>query len=58
MALGLQSPWKVTEISFAGNEPRHRELHLHIGFVRGSRFPDETGAACPVHDTVAREWQH
>ena len=58
MALGLQSPWQVNDISFAVEESKQRELHLHIGFPRGSRFPDETGAACPVHDTVEREWQH
>ena len=58
MALGLQAPWQVNDVSFAAEESNHKELHLHIGFVRGSRFPDETGAACPVHDTVEREWQH
>ncbi len=58
MALGLQSPWQVNDISFSANESPRKELHLHIGFVRGSRFPDETGIACPVHDTVERAWQH
>jgi len=58
MALGLQSPWQVNDISFSADESTRKELHLHISFVRGSRFPDETGAACPVHDTVEREWQH
>jgi len=58
MALGLQSPWQVNDISFAADDSTRKELHLHIGFVRGSRFPDETGVACPVHDTVEREWQH
>jgi len=58
MALGLQSPWQVNDISFSADESTRKELHLHIGFVRGSRFPDETGVACPVHDTVEREWQH
>ena len=58
MALGLQSPWQVTDISFSTDESTRKELHLHIGFVRGSRFPDETGISCPVHDTVEREWQH
>jgi len=58
MALGLQSPWQVNDVSFAAGESNRKELHLHIGFARGSRFPDETGAACPVHDTVEREWQH
>jgi transposase len=58
MALGLQSPWQVNDISFAAEKSSQKELHLHIGFARGSRFQDETGAACPVHDTVNREWQH
>ncbi len=58
MALGLQSPWQVNDISFSADKSTRKELHLHIGFARGSRFPDETGAACPVHDTVEREWQH
>jgi len=58
MALGLQSPWQVNDISFAAEESSQKELHLHIGFARGSRFPDETGVACPVHDTVEREWQY
>ena len=58
MALGLQTPWQVNDISFSAGEPNRKELHLHIGFERGARFPDETGAACPVHDAVDREWQH
>ena len=58
MAIGLQAPWEVTEIAFSKNETGQQELHLHIGFKVGSRFPDETGQACPVHDTVKRQWQH
>ena len=58
IALGLQAPWQVNDISFAADASSRKELHLHIGFERGSRFPDKMGAACPVHDTVAREWQH
>lgn len=58
MALGLQSPWQVTDISFVTDETQKRTLHIHIGFVVGSRFPDSLGAPCPVHDTVEREWQH
>lgn len=26
--------------------------------MAGSHFPDATGIACPVHDTVERKWQH
>jgi len=33
MALGLQSPWQVQEITFAPNESGHEELHLSIGFM-------------------------
>jgi transposase len=58
MALGLQSPWQVDDILFSDEDSGRKELHLHIGFVRGSRFPDRTGVICPVHDTVEREWQH
>lgn len=58
MALGLQSPWQVNDVSFAAEESNQKELHLHIGFARGSRFPDDAGVECPVHDTVEREWQH
>lgn len=56
MALGLQTPWQVTDVSFS--EGPAKELHLHIDFVTGSRFPDATGITCPVHDTVKRKWQH
>ena len=58
MALGLQAPWQVEKISFSPDEAKGKELHLHIGFPVGSRFPDDTGEVCPVHDTVEREWQH
>ncbi len=58
MALGLQLPWQVDDVSFSAEDSGRKELHLHIGFVRGSRFLDRTGVACPVHDTVEREWQH
>jgi transposase len=52
MALGLQTPWQVTDISFSEGTPK--ELHLQINFATGSRFPDATGIACPVHDTLKR----
>lgn len=58
MALGLQSPWQVQEITFAPNESNREELHLRIGFPPGSWFPDKAGRPCPVHDTVERRWQH
>ncbi len=48
MALGLQTPWQVKEVTFSTNESARSELHLRIGFAPGSRFPDETGELCPV----------
>jgi len=58
MALGLQAPWQVEDISFGSDESKSKELHLHIGFPAGTRFLDESGVPCPVHDKVEREWQH
>lgn len=58
MALGLQAPWQVKEVTFSTDKPGGNELHLRIGFAPGSRFPDETHELCPVHDTVERQWQH
>ncbi len=58
MALGLQSPWQVKDVTFSTDESARSEFHLHIDFIPGSRFPDEANVACPVHDTVERQWQH
>ncbi len=57
LALGLQSPWEVREVKFAETDGRNA-LYLQIGFIRGAKFPDQTGALCGVHDTVSRQWQH
>lgn len=55
-ALGLTPPWKVVSADF---DPAAKSLELVIDFEPGSRFPDpESGADCPVHDTVERTWQH
>ena len=43
MALGLQAPWEITEVTFKTNDVARRELHLRIGFVTGSKFQDEAG---------------
>lgn len=58
MALGLQAPWEITDITFKTNDVARRELHLRIGFVTGSKFKDEAGIDCAVHDTIERQWQH
>lgn len=55
-ALGLSSPWKVVSCDF---DPVAKTLELALDFAPGSRFIDpESGASCPVHDTVERVWQH
>jgi transposase len=58
MALGLHTPWQVDGIEFKPGAAGGEELHLTLGFARGSRFADAKGQACPVHDTVSRTWQH
>ena len=58
MALGLQPPWQVKNVTFSTDELARSELHLHIDFVSGSRFLDDANNLCPVHDTVERQWQH
>lgn len=57
LALGIESPWEVTEIKLE-NLKSGKELHISIDFKRGSKFPDETGELCEVHDTTQKEWRH
>jgi transposase len=57
-ALGLQSPWSVSSVSFKEGEGRVRELHLNVSFGRGSRFKDSAGVECGVYDTHEQSWQH
>jgi transposase len=58
LALGLQAPWQIMDVSFEASDPARRELHLQIWFVSGSKFKDEAGVDCAAHDTVERQWQH
>lgn len=58
MALGLHTPWQVEAIEFKTGARGGEELHLTLGFARGSRFPDGKSQACPAYDTVKRTWQH
>jgi transposase len=57
LALGLQTPWEVRGVRFAG-EPRRLELDLD--FREGARWdcPECAHPGCRVHDTKPREWQH
>jgi transposase len=57
VALGLQSPWYVKDVSFDVDKER---LDLFIDFPQGSRFacPECGQADCAVHDTRQRTWRH
>jgi transposase len=57
LALGIESPWEVTDTKLEDLKSG-KELHINIDFKRGSRFPDETGELCEVHDTVQKTWRH
>src|SRR5580704_11191051 len=56
-ALGLSSPWVVLRSEF---DPDQKQLDLHIGFARGSRFacPACGAEGCGVHDVREKEWRH
>ena len=60
LALGLQSPWEIKEIKLENGEDEKvgKTLHIHIGFIRGSKFSDGLGVLHGVHDTVSRTWRH
>src|SRR6202522_1622833 len=56
-ALGLSSPWIVLRSEFDRDQ---KQLDLHIGFARGSRFacPACGAEGCGVHDVREKEWRH
>src|SRR6204780_1195411 len=56
-ALGLSCPWIVLRSEF---DPDQKQLDLHIGFARGSRFACRGGGAegCGVHDVREKEGRH
>ena len=56
-ALGLSSPWIVLRSEF---DRDRKQLDLHIGFQRGSRFacPACSAEGCGVHDVKEKEWRH
>jgi transposase len=56
MALGLQAPWEVVDLTF--DEAAHR-LDILIDFTRGADFPCPVcGQPCKVHDTEEKTWRH
>jgi len=59
LALGITSPWKITEVNFSQSDGDFRGLvEISIDFERGAQFLDSSGVLCTVHDTVKRSWQH
>jgi transposase len=57
MALGLQTPWSVTDVRF---DAQRKEIHFDVRFKPRSRFacPSCVAADQPVRDTRPRTWEH
>jgi len=57
LALGLQAPWQVVDVTF---DPSAGRIDLQVTFQRGARFtcPHCGAAKQPVHDTLERSWRH
>jgi transposase len=58
IALGLQKPWQIESVELRLDEANQKSLHIELSFERGSKFTDERGILCPVHDTLTRSWRH
>ena len=58
MALDIELPWEVKSVNFKDSESGIKELHIEIDFKRGSKFKDETGEFCEIHDTAQKTWRH
>lgn len=57
LALGINLPWQIKSINFESTGSSE-ELHINIDFEKGSKFPDDTGELCSVHDTKEKTWRH
>jgi len=56
MALGIVSPWEVTEVNFSKESNR---LDITIDFQRGASFVCPVcGAPAPAYDTTEKTWRH
>ena len=58
LALGLKEPWVISNVEILTDDNSVKELHIHLGFKRGSKFEDEAGESGSVHDTQAKTWRH
>jgi transposase len=57
-ALGLASPWKISDVRFEAASEVERELHIYLDFERGSKFSSRTGEQTKAYDTEEKQWQH
>jgi transposase len=57
VALGLEEPWFVKDISFDSDK---RRLDIILDFKKGSKFncPECGAENCTIHDTKERTWRH
>jgi len=39
VALNLPHPWCISQVEFKPTEDESMELHIHIAFQRGGKFP-------------------
>ncbi len=54
--LGIQAPWKVSEVTFAHEA---QEVRIHVVCEDGHQLPcPECGLACPGYDHRSRQWRH
>ena len=61
VALNLPHPWCISQVEFKPTEDASMELHIHIAFQRGGKFPcpqDHCGKSFPAYDTAPRTWRH
>ena len=58
LALGLKEPWSISNVEILTSDDLVKELHIHLGFKRGSKFEDELGEKCSIHDTQDKTWRH
>ena len=58
IALQLESPWYIEDVKFKLIGKSFGQLDIYLDFTKGAKFQDETGTACPVHDTKIKTWRH
>ncbi len=58
IALGLESPWEISDIRIEESTVIIKEFHIEIKFKRGSKFKLADGSEGRAYDTIERSWQH